>query len=128
VVIARLRILRGAVQIDAESEDSVSAGLVSEAMVNESAEGVILSFRDGWSVALSLSLVEVVRASASELVRTRQWTANHRVLAETILTPAEAAQILGLSRQFVARLLNKGEIDSKGLPGSRPPRRPPSHW
>ena len=62
------------------------------------------------------SLVEVVRASAGELASGQSITV---LPADTILTPAEAAQILRLSRPFVARLLDAGEIDSKRLPGSR---------
>jgi len=113
---ARLGVLKGAVQIEAASEDARSAGLVAEAMANESPEGAVLSFPDGRSVALPATLVEVVRASAGELASGQSITV---LPAETILTPAEAAQILGLSRPFVARLLDAGEIDSERLPGSR---------
>jgi excisionase family DNA binding protein len=38
---------------------------------------------------------------------------------ETVLTPAEAAELLGLSRPFVVRLLDDGEIPSERLPRSR---------
>jgi len=36
-----------------------------------------------------------------------------------VLTPAEAGELLGLSRPFVSRLLDAGEIPSEQLPGSR---------
>jgi excisionase family DNA binding protein len=39
--------------------------------------------------------------------------------AEMMLTPTEAAELLGLSRPFVARLLERGEIPSERLPDSR---------
>ncbi|WP_053619205.1 helix-turn-helix domain-containing protein [Nocardiopsis sp. NRRL B-16309] len=39
--------------------------------------------------------------------------------AETTLSPAEAAEMLGLSRPFVVRLLDEGAIPSERLPGSR---------
>ncbi|MFD3807587.1 excisionase family DNA-binding protein [Streptomyces sp. NPDC058619] len=43
-----------------------------------------------------------------------------RVLAEaTRLTPAEAAEVLGLSRPFTVRLLDSGDIPSDRPPGSR---------
>jgi excisionase family DNA binding protein len=35
------------------------------------------------------------------------------------LTPAEVGELLGLSRPFVVRLLDGGEIPSEHLPGSR---------
>jgi excisionase family DNA binding protein len=42
------------------------------------------------------------------------------VLASDVrLTPAEVGELLGLSRPFVARLLDAGEIKSEHLPGSR---------
>jgi excisionase family DNA binding protein len=39
--------------------------------------------------------------------------------AEVMLTPTEAAELLGLSRPFVARLLERGDIPSELLPESR---------
>jgi excisionase family DNA binding protein len=39
--------------------------------------------------------------------------------AEVMLTPTEAAELLGLSRPFVARLLERGDIPSEFLPESR---------
>jgi excisionase family DNA binding protein len=39
--------------------------------------------------------------------------------AEVTLTPTEATELLGLSRPFVARLLERGDIPSELLPGSR---------
>jgi excisionase family DNA binding protein len=38
---------------------------------------------------------------------------------EVCLTPAEVGELLGLSRPFVARLLDAAEIPSEFLPGSR---------
>jgi len=38
---------------------------------------------------------------------------------EVRLTPAEVGELLGLSRPFVARLLDAGEIPSDRLPDSR---------
>ncbi|MGA2307756.1 MAG: excisionase family DNA-binding protein [Acidimicrobiales bacterium] len=58
------------------------------------------------------------RWSTSCARRPGSWPTPSRP-AETILTPAEAAQLLGLSRPFVVRLLDDGEIPSERLPGSR---------
>jgi excisionase family DNA binding protein len=108
--------LKHAIRIDAASDEARSASLVAEAIAGESGEGVVLSFPDGRSVALPATLVEVVRASADELASGQSITV---LPLETILTPAEAAELLGLSRPFVARLLDAGEIESERLPGSR---------
>jgi excisionase family DNA binding protein len=39
--------------------------------------------------------------------------------AEVTLTPTDASELLGLSRPFVARLLDRGDIPSELLPESR---------
>jgi excisionase family DNA binding protein len=39
--------------------------------------------------------------------------------AEVTLTPAEAAELLGLSRPFVVRLFERGDIPSELLPDTR---------
>ena len=38
---------------------------------------------------------------------------------ESELSPAEAGELLGISRQFVDRLIDVGEIPARRLPGSR---------
>lgn len=58
----------------------------------------------------------MIRAAACELASSGSVT----VLAtDTYLTPAEAAEALGLSRRFLVALLDAGEIESERLPGSR---------
>jgi excisionase family DNA binding protein len=65
---------------------------------------------------LPASLVAVLRASAGQLSQGHGIT----VLAtEVRLTPAEVGELLGLSRPFVARLLDAGEIPAEHLPDSR---------
>jgi excisionase family DNA binding protein len=62
------------------------------------------------------ALVEVLRAAAGEL------SAGHAVTllaSRTLLTPAEAARLLGLSRPFVVRLLDDGTLPSEHLATSR---------
>ncbi|HET6832469.1 MAG TPA: helix-turn-helix domain-containing protein [Acidimicrobiales bacterium] len=57
-----------------------------------------------------------LRASADELADGHAVTV---LPSEVALSPAEAAELLGLSRPFVVRLLDQGEIPSERLPRSR---------
>ena len=113
---ARTGVLKNALHIQAAGEHARSAGVVVEAMAGEGADGVVLSFPDGRSVALPAALVDIVRATAGELANGHNVTV---LPAETVLTPAEVAELLGLSRPFVVRLLDDGEIPSERLPRSR---------
>ncbi|MFT3855540.1 MAG: excisionase family DNA-binding protein [Ilumatobacteraceae bacterium] len=62
------------------------------------------------------ALVKVLGASADELADGHSVT----VLATDVsLTPSEVGELLGLSRPFVVRLLDDGEIPSTRLPRSR---------
>jgi excisionase family DNA binding protein len=80
------------------------------------ASELTLLLSDGREVALPASLVEILVASAGELSAGRAVT----VLASEIrLTPAEVAELLGLSRPFIVRLLDANDIASEFLPGSR---------
>jgi excisionase family DNA binding protein len=115
-VVARTGVLKNVVQIEAAGEQARSAGVVVAAMAGEGTDGVVLSFPDGRTVALPAALVDVVRATAGELANGHTVTV---LPAETVLTPAEAGQLLGLSRPFVVRLLDDGEIPSERLPRSR---------
>jgi excisionase family DNA binding protein len=65
---------------------------------------------------LPASLVAVLVASASELAAGHAVTV---LASEVRLTPADVGELLGLSRPFVVRLLDAGEIPSEFLPGSR---------
>jgi excisionase family DNA binding protein len=111
---ARSSVLGRATQVQPGVDDKVSAAAVSRA-----ASGVatlVLRLPDGSEIVLSGALVKVLAATASEL------SAGHAVtvLASDVrLTPAEVGELLGLSRPFVARLLDAGEISSEHLPGSR---------
>lgn len=70
----------------------------------------------GEEIALPESLVAVLLATAGQLSQGHGVT----VLAtEVRLTPAEVGELLGLSRPFVARLLDAGEIRAERLPESR---------
>jgi excisionase family DNA binding protein len=76
----------------------------------------VLRLPNGLEIELPEAIVRILRASADEL------SAGHAVTvvsSEVLLTPAEAGELLGLSRPFVARLLDQGQIASEYLPNSR---------
>jgi excisionase family DNA binding protein len=109
-----LSVLGRATRVEPRAEDRVSTAEVSRA-VNGVSE-LVLRLPDGSEIILPAPLVKVLVATASELSEGHEVT----VLASDVrLTPAEAGELLGLSRPFVARLLDAGEIPSEHLPGSR---------
>ncbi|WP_283138442.1 helix-turn-helix domain-containing protein [Rhizohabitans arisaemae] len=77
---------------------------------------LVLQLPDGHDIVLPQSLVALVFAAAHDLAKGNAVLA---IPVETRLTPNEVAQLLGLSRPFVARLLDEGEIPSQRLPDSR---------
>jgi excisionase family DNA binding protein len=77
---------------------------------------LVLRTADGTEISLPHSLLRLVVTAASNLAAGRAVMA---ISAEVTLTPAEAAELLGLSRPFVARLLERGDIPSELLPDSR---------
>jgi excisionase family DNA binding protein len=111
---ARSSVLGRATQVAPAAADRASAAEVSRAA--SGAAELVLRLPDGSEIALPASLVKVLAATATEL------SAGHAVtvLASDVrLTPAEVGELLGLSRPFVARLLDAGDIPSEHLPGSR---------
>lgn len=77
---------------------------------------LVLRTPDGTEISLPPSMLKFVLSAA------RNLAAGHAVMAivaEVTLTPAEAAKLLGLSRPFVAKLLERGDIPSEFLPDSR---------
>lgn len=111
---ARSSVLGAAARVEPGPDDRDRAAAVSRA-----ATGVteaILRLPSGQEVALPASLFAVLQATAGQLSQGHGVT----VLAtEVRLTPAEVGELLGLSRPFVARLLDAGEIPAEYLPGSR---------
>ena len=67
-------------------------------------------------ISLPRSLLRLVISVANNLAAGRAMMS---IPAEVTLSPAEAAELLGLSRPFVARLLERGDIPSTFLPDSR---------
>ena len=70
---------------------------------------LVLRTADGTEISLPSSLLRLVVSAASNLAAGRAVMA---IPAEVLLTPAEAAELLGLSRPFVATLLERGDIPS----------------
>jgi excisionase family DNA binding protein len=77
---------------------------------------LLLRTADGTEISLPPSLLRLVVSAANNLAAGRAIMA---IPAEVTLSPAEAAELLGLSRPFVARLLERGDIPSRFLPESR---------
>ncbi|BCY07166.1 helix-turn-helix domain-containing protein [Actinoplanes sp. L3-i22] len=110
----RSSVLGEATHIEPTLDDRERAAAISHATAGISQ--ATLRLPDGQEIALPESLVAVLIASAGQLSQGHGVT----VLAtEVRLTPAEAGELLGLSRPFVARLLDAGEIPSERLPESR---------
>ena len=72
-----------------------------------SAAVLMVRILDGSIVGLSESLLQILQASAGELAEGHSVTL---VASEVVLSPAEAADLLGLSRPFVVRLLDDGRF------------------
>lgn len=110
---ARTGVLARATRVEADSNDRELLGHIEA--VAQHAE-LVLRGPDGRDLVLPESLVRLVLAVAHDLAEGRAVIA---LPVETRLTPNEVAQMLGLSRPFVVRLLDEGEIPSEYLPGSR---------
>ena len=111
---ARSSVLGEATRVEPTSDDRDRAAEISR--VASGVSQAILRLPGGEEIALPESLVTVLVASAGQLSQGHGVT----VLAtEVLLTPAEVGELLGLSRPFVARLLDAGEIPSERLPDSR---------
>lgn len=77
---------------------------------------MVLRTADGAEHKVPASLLRLLIAAADDLAAGRAVMA---ISAEVELTPTEAAELLGFSRPFVARLLEAGDIPSEFLPDSR---------
>jgi excisionase family DNA binding protein len=76
---------------------------------------LVLRGADGSEIRLPESLVRLVKVAADRLAAGQAVMA---IPAEVTLTPAEVAELLGLSRPFVGKLLDRGTIPSELLPES----------
>lgn len=111
---ARTSVLAKATTV--ESSPEIQDALAKAGRMVPGEVEVILRAADGSESVLPQELVRILAASAGELAIGHTVTV---LAAETELTPAETAELLGLSRPFVARLLDSGDIPSSYLPGSR---------
>jgi excisionase family DNA binding protein len=98
-----------------EPDPSHRLALAAAARMAPDSVEVLVRTPDGGELALPRELVRVLLASAGELARGHAVTV---LASEVQLSPAETAELLGLSRPFVARLLDAGDMPSTNLPGS----------
>ncbi|MFJ3904376.1 helix-turn-helix domain-containing protein [Streptomyces sp. NPDC090025] len=110
---ARTSVLARAEKV--EPNPSHQGALAATARMAPEQVEVVVRTPDGVELALPAELVRVLLASAGELARGHAVTV---LASEVQLSPAEAAELLGLSRPFVARLLDAGDIPSMNLPDS----------
>lgn len=111
---ARASVLGSATRVDPEPGDRAWSAEDSRAVAD--ATEVSLRLPDGRELRLTGGLIKVLAASAEEL------SAGHAVTvlpSEVLLTPAEVGELLGLSRPFVARLIDGGDLPAEHLPESR---------
>lgn len=112
----RSSVMSGALRVEPRSDDREVAGKLVDATLVSRAGRAELRLPDGSIVGLSESLLQILQASAGELAEGHSVTV---MSSEVALSPAEAADLLGLSRPFVVRLLDDGAIPSQHLPKSR---------
>ncbi|KJK52462.1 MULTISPECIES: helix-turn-helix domain-containing protein [unclassified Streptomyces] len=98
-----------------EPNPSHQGALAAAARMTPDSVELLVRTPDGGELTLPRELVSVLLASAGELARGHAVTV---LASEVQLSPAEAAELLGLSRPFVTRLLDAGDIPSVNLPGS----------
>jgi excisionase family DNA binding protein len=113
---ARPGVLSSGTRVEPRPADRESAAEVHRAVSRAQGRAVILRLADGVELPLSDALVDVLVASAGELSEGHSVTL---LPSEVWLSPAEVAELLGLSRPFVVRLLDAGDMPSEHLPGSR---------
>ena len=113
---SRTSVLSNAVRVEPLPQDRKVAAKLVEAMLATGAGRAVLRLPDGSIVGLSESLLRILQTSAGELAEGHSVTL---LSSEVALSPAEAADLLGLSRPFVVRLLDDGTIPSQQLPQSR---------
>src|SRR4051794_26416086 len=112
---ARTGVLTTAVTVEPSPADRTAATAVLAARRGGRGRAKVV-LADGTTIPLSPALLAVLQATAGELADGHAVTV---LPSDAMLTPAEAAELLGLSRPFVVRLLDEGEIPAQRLPRSR---------
>ena len=113
---SRSSVLSGAIRVEPQADDRELAGKLADATLMSETGRASLRLPDGSIVVLTESLLKILQTSAGELAEGHSVTV---VSSEVALSPAETADVLGLSRPFVVRLLDDGAIPSQRLPQSR---------
>ena len=113
---ARQGALAAALQIESRAADRKPAAELHRAAGAGRQRGVVLRLGDGTELPVPEALMKVLVASAGELSEGHSITV---LPSDALLTPSEVAELLGLSRPFVVRLLDAGDIPSERLPRSR---------
>lgn len=111
---ARSSVLGNATRVEPRSADRESAAAVSR--IDAEVSELVLRLPDGQEIALPATLVKILLASAGELSEGHAVTV---LASEVLLTPAEVGELLGLSRPFVVRLVDTGQLPAEHLPDSR---------
>lgn len=99
-----------------EPDESVRDALHEVARMPTTGAEIVVRRPDGTELRVPPQLIEVMLRTADELASGHAVTI---LASESVLTPAEVGELLGLSRPFIVRLLDEGEIPSSYLPGSR---------
>ena len=115
-VVARVGVLSNAVRVEPRKGDREPAAAMAQAVATPRGLELLLQLPDGTAVPLWPSLVDVLRSPAHPLADGHALTV---LPSDVMLTPAEAAELLGLSRPYVVRLLDQGEIPFERVPRSR---------
>jgi excisionase family DNA binding protein len=111
---ARSSVLSNATRVEPRPDERASAAAVSK--IDAAVTELVLRLPDGQEINLPAALVKILVASADEL------SAGHAVTvlpSEVLLTPAEVGELLGLSRPFVVRLIDNGNLPAEHLPDSK---------
>jgi len=111
--VPRSAVLSHATRVEPSAENRVAI----ESLRSFAVEGgeLVLRSAEGVETSLPQPLLRLLLASADDLAAGRAVLA---IPAEVELTPSEVGELLGLSRPFVSRLLDQGEIPSERLPAS----------
>jgi excisionase family DNA binding protein len=111
---ARSSVLGNATRVEPEPEDHNVVAIISRAVAKVTHLAVRLP--NGEVVELPEALIKILQVSSEELSAGRSVTL---LASEDLLTPTQVGELLGLSRPFVSRLLDQGQIPSENLPGSK---------
>ena len=98
-----------------KAESAERTGLRAVRSLVDDPEAVVTVAVGDETVALPRSLVELLRVAADALV---DGDSVAMVSDEAEVTPTEAAKLLGVSRQYVDRLVASGVLPVRRLPGS----------